>query len=567
MQPQIILLKEGTDTSQGIPQLISNINACTTVVDMVRTTLGPLGQDKLIQNNRETTISNDGATVMRCLDIAHPAAKTLVDIAKSQDAEVGDGTTTVVVLAGEFLREAKTLIEEGVHPRLIIRQYREACERGVKKLESIGIALKEGQDEREILQKCAQTALNSKIINHEKGFFANMAVEAVLSLEEDMDLDLIGIKKVQGGSMTDSELIKGVAFKKCFSYAGFEQQPKYFKDPKILLLHLELELKAEKDNAEIRVKDPKQYQAIVDAEWKIIYDKLEKCVESGAQVVLSQLPIGDLATQYFADRGIFCAGRVTADDIKRVAKSCGGAVQTTVSSVEPQNLGTCEEFEEKQVGNERYNFFRGGAGKASATVVLRGGSEHFIDEAERSLHDALCIVKRAHKNTVVVGGGGAVEMELSKELRNYARTISGKGQVIVNGFARALEVIPRQVAENAGMDSTEILTQLRNRHSQEDNWFGVDVVLGGVCDTVQAAVLEPVSVKKNALRSATEAACLILSIDETVRNPQNEQQQAQGAQGGRMAGQAGSMSQKGMMGMADGLKGRGVKHMKGMGGK
>ena len=284
VQPQIILLREGTDSSQGIGQLISNINACLTVVDTIKTTLGPRGLDKLIQTNGEVTISNDGATVMKCLHIAHPAAKTLIEIAKAQDTEVGDGTTSVVILAGEFLREAKQFVEDGVHPQIIIRSFRQACEFAVAHIKKIAAPLGETETEYELLRKCAQTALNSKLINHEKGFFAKMAVDAVLSLDEQAELDLIGMKKVQGGSMTDSLLVNGVAFEKTFSYAGFEQQPKSFENPSILMLNLELELKAEKDNAEIRVKSPDQYQAIVDAEWRIIYEKLEKCVESGAKV-------------------------------------------------------------------------------------------------------------------------------------------------------------------------------------------------------------------------------------------------------------------------------------------
>eukprot|EP01061_Rhynchopus_euleeides_P003872 TRINITY_DN13149_c0_g1_i1.p1 TRINITY_DN13149_c0_g1~~TRINITY_DN13149_c0_g1_i1.p1 ORF type:complete len:570 (+),score=278.01 TRINITY_DN13149_c0_g1_i1:69-1778(+) len=567
VQPQIILLREGTDTSQGVGQLISNINACLTIVDTIKTTLGPRGLDKLITTNNETTISNDGATVMKCLEIAHPAAKTLVEIAKAQDSEVGDGTTSVVILAGEFLREAKQFVEDGVHAQIIIRGFRQACEFAVAHIQKIAAPLGAADSEYDLLRKCAQTALNSKLINHEKGFFAKMAVDAVLSLDADADLDLIGIKKVQGGSMTDSILVDGVAFEKTFSYAGFEQQPKSFDTPKILLLNLELELKAEKDNAEIRVKNPDQYQAIVDAEWRIIYEKLEKCVESGAKIILSKLPIGDLATQYFADRNVFCAGRVPQADLKRVSKSCGGQVQTTVRNLTNEVLGQCARFEEKQVGDKRYNFFFGGEGKKSATVVLRGGAEHFIEEAERSLHDALCIVKRARANTTVVAGGGAIEMELSKQLREYSRTIKGKPQVIVNSYARALEVIPRQVADNGGLDSTDILNKLRETHFKAEVansiWYGVDINNDDICDTFEQSVLEPASVKHNALRAATEAACLILSIDETVQNPESEQAQAQGGRPRPMGG--GGTGGQGMKGMMQGMKG--LKSMKGMGGK
>ena len=298
MQPQLILLREGTDTSQGKPQLISNIGACIGIVDTVKTTLGPCGMDKLINNGREVSISNDGATVMALLDIVHPAAKCLVDIARSQDHEVGDGTTSVCVLAGELLKEAKNCIEDGIAPQVIIKGYRQALAEVQKILESICIPFsKQTETQNVLLERCAQTALNSKLINTEKEFFAKMAVQAVTSLDNDYNLDMIGIKKVHGGSMRESLLVDGVAFKKTFSYAGFEQAPKSFKTPKVLLLNVELELMAEKDNAEVRIKDPRQYQSIVDAEWKIIYDKLEKCVATGAKVVLSKLPIGDLATQ------------------------------------------------------------------------------------------------------------------------------------------------------------------------------------------------------------------------------------------------------------------------------
>ncbi|XVF17034.1 hypothetical protein REPUB_Repub10bG0081900 [Reevesia pubescens] len=467
LQPQIILLKEGTDTSQGKAQLVSNINACTAVADVVRTTLGPRGMDKLIHDDKgNVTISNDGATIMKLLDIVHPAAKILVDIAKSQDSEVGDGTTTVVLLAGEFLKEAKPFVEDGVHPQNLIRSYRTAC------------------------------------------------------------------NLVPGGNMRDSFLVNGVAFKKTFSYAGFEQQPKKFLNPKILLLNIELELKSEKENAEIRLSDPSQYQSIVDAEWNIIYDKLDKCVKSGAKVVLSRLAIGDLATQYFADRDIFCAGRVAEEDLHRVAAATGGTIQTSVNNIIDEVLGTCEVFEERQVGNERFNIFSGCPSGRTATIVLRGGADQFIEEAERSLHDAIMIVRRALKNSTVVAGGGAIDMEISRYLRQHARTIAGKSQLFINSYAKALEVIPRQLCDNAGFDATDVLNKLRQKHalpSGEGAPYGVDINTGGITDSFANFVWEPSVVKINAINAATEAACLILSVDETVKNPKSESAQGEAA--------------------------------------
>lgn len=527
MQPRIVLLKEGTDSSQGQGQLISNINACEAVCDILKTTLGPRGMDKLIHDGTRVTISNDGATIINLLDIVHPAAKTLVDISKSQDDEVGDGTTSVTLLAGEFLRNVKQFIEDGVHPQVIIKGYRLASELVLAKLKELAVDI--GKDDpvqfRDMLVKCGGTALNSKLIYQQKDFFAGMVVDAVMLLDENAPMSHIGMKKVAGGSVTDSFLVEGVAFKKTFSYAGFEQQPKHFKNPKIACLNNELELKSEASNAEIRLKDPKQYQSIVDAEWKIIYDKLDKIAKSGAKIVLSRLPIGDLATQYFADRDIFCAGRVASDDMERVCKATGGSVQTSLNDLNGDVLGSCGDFQEKQVGADRYNLFTQCPEAKTATFVLRGGAEQFIAETERSLHDAIMIVRRAVTSKTVVGGGGAIEMELSKHLREYSRTIKDKLQLIVSAYAKALEVIPRQVSENAGFDSTDVVNQLRAAHAKGNTWAGVDIEEEGICDTFKSFVWEPALVKQNALAAATEAACLILSIDETVKNPQAQSQE------------------------------------------
>uniref|UniRef100_A0A8I3NU05 T-complex protein 1 subunit eta n=1 Tax=Canis lupus familiaris TaxID=9615 RepID=A0A8I3NU05_CANLF len=394
MPTPVILLKEGTDSSQGIPQLVSNISACQVIAEAVRTTLGPRGMDKLIVDGRgKATISNDGATILKLLDVVHPAAKTLVDIAKSQDAEVGDGTTSVTLLAAEFLKQVKPYVEEGLHPQIIIRAFRTATQ-------------------------------------------------------------------------LESQLVAGVAFKKTFSYAGFEMQPKKYNNPMIALLNVELELKAEKDNAEIRVHTVEDYQAIVDAEWNILYDKLERIHHSGAKVVLSKLPIGDVATQYFADRDMFCAGRVPEEDLKRTMMACGGSIQTSVNALSADVLGRCQVFEETQIGGERYNFFTGCPKAKTCTIILRGGAEQFMEETERSLHDAIMIVRRAIKNDSVVAGGGAIEMELSKYLRDYSRTIPGKQQLLIGAYAKALEIIPRQLCDNAGFDATNILNKLRARHAQ-----------------------------------------------------------------------------------------------------
>lgn len=540
-QPQVIVLKEGTDTSQGVGQMLSNISACLAVCDTLRTTLGPRGMDKLIVDAQgNVTVSNDGATIMRQLEVVHPAARTLVDIARAQDAEVGDGTTSVVLLAGELLREVRGFVEEGVSPQVIVGGLRHAARLVADRIKEIAVtpAREDPAELRKLLEQCAETSLGSKLVSAHKSFFARMVVDAVqrmsgdgsLNVEDEdaCDTRMIGIKKVAGGALQDSVLVDGVAFKKAFSYAGFEQQPKSIDTPRVACLNVELELRAEKDNAEVRVGSVADYRAVVDAEWRIILAKLDAIVESGATVVLSRLPIGDLATQYFADRDIFCAGRVTADDLARVCAATGCRVQSSVASLAASDLGTCARFEERQVGANRYNVFTGCAAARTCTLVLRGGADHFIDEVERSLHDAIEVVRRASVSRTIVAGGGAIEMDLSYHLREAAQEIGGKRQLGVAATARALEAIPRQLCENAGLDSADFVTRLRACHAQSPEkcrWHGIDIDRETVADLFVRAVWEPALVKSNAISSAVDAACLILSVDETVEAPKPQNQQ------------------------------------------
>ena len=523
----ILLLKKGTENTQGKEEILSNIEACLALVEIIRTTLGPRGMDKMIiSDGGSTTISNDGATIIKLLNIEHPAGKSLVDVAKSQDNEIGDGTTSVMIFAGELLKEAKQFIEDGISPQIIINGFWRGLQLALKKLSECAVTINKNSEEekRNLLLKCAETSLNSKLIASNKEFFSKMIVEAVEKLEGFKDKDLIGIKHITGGSITDSLLIDGVAFKKSFSYAGFEQQPKKFKDAKIIILNVELELKSEKENSELRISNPEDFQSFVDAEWKIINKKLENIVNSGANVVLSKLPIGDLATQYFADRNVFCAGRVAAEDIERVAKATGACLLQTCNDITEKSLGTCGLFEERQIGAERFNLFMECPKSKTATIIIRGGAEQFIEEAERSMNDAIMIVRRASKATSIVAGGGAIEMELSKYVRNEGMKISGKEQLIVLGFAKALEIIPKTLAQNSALDAIEIMNKLRQKHNKENDCkFGVNCFNGGIIDTYINYVWEPTILKENILNSATEAACSIINVDQTIKNPKSEQ--------------------------------------------
>jgi T-complex protein 1 subunit eta len=572
-----------------------------------------------VATGRGVTISNDGATIMKLLEIEHPAAKTLVDVSMSQDSEVGDGTTSVVLLSAEILTKMKPFIEENVHPQIISSNIRTAGLLAVLKIKELSINFIPGTNEqREMLLKTASTALNSKLIANHKDLFAPMIVDAVLSLQNNIptgtDTDTIvdkqqpgsallanisnyiSIKQIPGGDVRQSFLVNGVAFKKTFSYAGFEQMNKKYLNPKILLLNVELELKSEKENAEVRISNPSEYQSIVDAEWKVIYDKLDACVACGANIVLSRLPIGDLATQYFADRGLFCAGRVQDNDLKRVAKATGASVQTSTvglnTGTSTSFLGQCGVFEEKRVGEERFNIFTDCPERFISTIVLRGGTEQFIAESERSVHDALMVVKRSVVSNSIVPGGGAIEMEISSYLRNYSLSIEGKGQLIISAYAKALEVIPRQLCDNAGFDSTDILSALRKKHAtvvekekstNEDDgkFYGVDVVNGTICNTYETGVWEPSDNKINSFQAATEAACVILSIDETIISPSSQDpggiQHSSGMIGGGQGGGGGgggrpmsNIMNNAMAatqgGARTGQLGPGVSYMKGRGG-
>ena len=494
--------------------------------------------DKLLVDAQgRATISNDGATILKLLEVVHPAARALVDVARAQDAQVGDGTTSVVLFAGELLRLARPFIEDGLAPQTIIKAYRAASAVAIRRVASLAREIEKinGQSEEsltDLLIKCAKTSMNSKLISAQQDFFAKMVVDAVMRLDQrELNERMIGIKRIPGGAMQDSLLVDGVAFKKTFAYAGFEQQPKCFHDPSIICLNLELELKAERDNAEVRIEQVSQYQEIVDAEWSIIYEKLERIVATGAKVVLSKLPIGDLATQYFADRDIFCAGRVPSEDLNRVVEAVGGSIQSSVVGIEPKHLGRCGVFEERQIGGVRYNFFSGCPNAKTCTLILRGGSEQLLAEVERSLHDAIMVVRRAIKTRSVVAGGGAIEMDLSKHLRDHALTIPGKQQLLLAAFAQAFEVIPRQLCENAGYDSTNIVTLLRQAHARGSRWDGVDMSgdIGGIRDNLAAHVWEPALIKTNMISAATELACMVLSVDLTVRPPPRNQELMQHA--------------------------------------
>lgn len=498
---------ETQDTREGTPQVLSNIDSWAAIADSLKTTLGPYGRDKMFLVNGEILITNDGATILKNMKIEHPAGRLLAAISESQDKEVGDGTTSVVLLACSILEQLKPLIKDSLDIKFIKNTLQEMQSKCLEKLQNCKIDFNDDQ-----LYSMAQTSLTSKILKYDKCKFADMIVNTFKQIEDIDDTRLVGIKKVSGGSISDSEMVDGVAFEKCFTYAGYEQQPKRIENPKIICLNVELEWKQERENCEVRLKSVEDYQAIVDAEWKLVRDKLDRIIDTGANVVLSSLPVGDYATQYFARKNIFCAGRVAKEDLFRVVNACGGKIYNSTNFL--KIYGTCALFEEKQVGKLRYNYFSGGTKKAY-TLIIRGPGEDVLNEVERSVNDAVMVVKRTLRNKNVVTGGGSTEMELSKYVREEGKSIAMKSALVYLAVARAFEIIPYQLAKNFGQDAIEIIQQLRYEHSNDQNYSGVNIKKG-TSDMLEDGVLEPLLIKSNMIKASFNAVSALLMVDATI---------------------------------------------------
>jgi T-complex protein 1 subunit eta len=500
----VLVLKEETDARFGKNQVISNIEACEKVADFLKSTLGPNGMDKLFFNGTDLMISNDGATIMKSLEITHPAARIMANISESQDKDIGDGTTSVVLLAAAIMGKMKELVRENLPVHKIAEFLEKALFFVQKKAKE---QLVDFSDDS--LLALAGTSLNSKILCTYREHFSQMVIRAL----ETSEIENIGIKKVPGAGLEKSFLVEGVAFEKCFTYAGYEQQPKKLKNPKIALLRVELEWKSEAENAEVRISGTEEYQKVVNAEWSIIKDKLDRIIESGASVVLSLLPVGDYATQYFARKGVFSVGRVPDAEMKRVTSAFGGRVVSSVGLVDDAVLARCDEFEELEVGRTRMNFFRGKA--RASTIVLRGPGMEILEEAHRSLWDSLMVVRRAMGCTEIVSGGGAFEMEISRGLRVYSSKFSCGGRFVLRAVSEAFEIIPFQLAKNSGFDPVAVVQGLRKAHHEGKKFFGVSLN-GGWCDCSRALVVEPLEGKVNMAKAAINAAIAIVSIDSTI---------------------------------------------------
>ena len=538
----IIVLREGTESTRGRTAHANNIMAARAVADAVRSTLGPKGMDKmLVDSMGDIVMTNDGATILKELDIEHPAAKMIVEISKTQDNECGDGTTSAVVIAGELLKKAEALIEQNVHPTVIANGYKLAAQESVKILKGIGV--KVSPTDKKTLKLVAMTAMTGKSVGDEKDALASLAVEAVSSIAQERDgkytadIDNIQVEKKHGGSVADTELIKGMILDK---ERVHPRMPKTMKGAKIALIDSALEIKKTEVEAKIQIRDPMQMQKFLDEEENTIKGMVDKIKKSGANVVMCEKGIDDLAQHYMAKEGLYAVRRVKRSDMEKMAKATGGKVVTNLDDLTASELGKAQTVEEVKIGDSDMTYVTGCKNPKAVSVLVRGGTEHVVDEAERALHDALKVVSVAIEDGVVVAGGGAPEIELSLRLRDYGQSVGGREQLAIEAFAEALEIIPWTLAENAGMDAINVLIELKNTHTKKGGQAsGVDVMENKVSDMMKANVIEPLRVKRQAIESATEVASMVLRIDDVIASKKMSPSQMQGPPGGGMGGMGG----------------------------
>jgi thermosome len=530
----VLILREGTQRTVGRDAQRMNIMAARVIAEAVRSTLGPKGMDKmLVDSLGDVVITNDGVTILKEIDVEHPAAKMIIEVAKTQDNEVGDGTTTAVVLAGELLKRAEELLDQDIHPTIIARGYRLAASKALEILDSIAIDI--DVEDEEILKKIASTAVTGKHSEYALDHLASIVVEAVRRVAEKVngkykvDEDNIKIEKRQGGNVADTKLVNGIVIDKEVVHAGM---PKRVKNAKIAVLKAALEVKETETDAEIRITDPDQLMKFIEQEEKMLKEMVDKLAEAGANVVFCQKGIDDLAQYYLAKAGILAVRRVKQSDIEKIAKACGAKILTDLREVNSADLGEAELVEERKVGDEKMVFIEGCRNPKAVTLLVRGGSEHVVDEVERSLTDAIKVVKAALESGKVVAGGGAPEIEVALRLRDWAPSLGGREQLAAEAFASAMEVIPRALAENSGLDPIDILVELKRAHEEGKKTYGVDVFNGKVVCMEERGVLEPLRVKKQAISSATEVAIMILRIDDVIAAKGLESKEGPEGEGG-----------------------------------
>ncbi len=515
----VLILKEGTTRSRGREAQRNNIMAARVIGEVLKTTLGPRGMDKmLIDSLGDITITNDGAAILDEIEVEHPAAKMMVEVAKTQDDMVGDGTTTAVVLAGELLKRAEELLDQNIHPTVIVSGYRKAVQKAVETINNISIPV--NIEDRETLKKVALTSMGSKAVGPAKEHLAEIAIDAVKQIVERRgerrvaDIDNLQIIKKEGKSLFESELVKGLIIDKEVVHAGM---PKRVEDTKIALLDCPLEIEKTEINAEIRIRDPTQMKAFLDQENRMLKEMVEKIKAKGASVVFCQKGIDDMAQHFLAKRGILTARRVKQSDMEKLARATGGRIVTDLGDLKPADLGMAGLVEERKMGEDKMIFVEKCKDPRSVAVLIRAGLERMVDEAERAMNDALSVVSDVIETNKIVAGGGAVEVEVAKELRKYATKVGGREQLAIEAFAEAVEIVPKTLAENAGLESIDIIVELRSAHEKTDGKpMGINVFQGKVNNMLENGVLEPLVVKEQAAKSAAESASMILRIDDVI---------------------------------------------------
>lgn len=517
-QGPVLVLKESALQQKGKDAQQNNIAAAKLVAELIRTSLGPRGLDKmLVDSLGDVTITNDGATILKEIDIQHPAAKMMVEISKALDNEVGDGTTSSVIFAGALLTKAEELLKKGVHSSVIIEGYQSAADKALSIYSSIAKQI--DSNDTESLLKVASTSMQSKLISDDSDLLSSIIVEAVLRVatkdgdQQVVDLDNVKVEKKAGGSIQNSRLVSGIVLDKEVVHSGM---PTKIANAKIVLLNAAMEIEKTEMSSEIRITDPAQMQMYLEEENRMLKEMVDKLQQAGANVLLCQKGIDDIAQHYLAKSGILAVRRVKESDMTKLAKATGGRVISNVDDLAPDDLGTAQQVKQEKVEADNWVFIEGCSNPQSVTLLLRGGTQRVVDEADRSIHDALMVVKDVIEKPAIVAGGGSPEAYVSSRLKDWADIFDGREQLAVKKYAEALEVIPITIAENAGMNPIDTIANLRAQHSQGLKWTGIDAKNSTITNMLEQSIVEPVIVKEQIIKSATETVCMVLRIDDVI---------------------------------------------------
>ncbi len=538
----VVLLKDGASETKGREAQKNNIAASKIIAEIVQSSLGPRGMDKmLVDSLGDVTITNDGATILKEIDVQHPAAKMLVEISKTTDSEVGDGTTSVVVLAGALLEQAESLINQDVHPTIIVDGYRKAAKKAKQFLQDITDVV--NPNDKSILQKIAKTSMQTKLVRKDSSQLAELVVKAVTAVAVKdgdnfvVDDDDIKVEKKAGGSIKDCKIIQGIVLDKEIVHGGM---PKEIKDAKIALINSALEINKTETDAKINITNPQQMKSFLDEENHMLKNMVDKVIASGATVVLCQKGLDDMVQHYFAKAGILAVRRVKESDLAKLAKATGARIVSNLDDLFEKDLGSAQIVEERKIEEDRWVFVEGCKHPKSVTLLLRAGSQRVVDEVERSVHDAIMVVRDVMEVPSIVAGGGAPETYTATKIRSWAKTLEGREQLAAEKFADALEIIPLTLSENAGMDPIDTLASLRSRQIKGEKWTGIDVMKGRVVNMKSSDIIEPLSVKNQIISAAAEAACMILRIDDVIATAKSAGPPP-GAEGGMPPGMGGGM--------------------------